>query len=62
MQKGRKGFDFAFAADGDEEEDGQPEVKTVASLGVKKQEFGNELELQSKVRPCRGPLDSGSFA
>lgn len=48
MQKGRKGFDFGFAADDDDPDDGKPEVRTVPT--VRKQEFRSDASL--KVRPA----------
>ena len=47
----KKGFDFGFAAGEDEEDDGQPEVKTVPA--IKMQEF--KPEASSKVRPAQYP-------
>ena len=37
MKKGKKGFDFDFAAEEDDQDDGLPEVRSVPT--VKKQEF-----------------------
>ena len=57
MQKGRKGFDFGFAADDDDPDDGKPEVRTVPT--VRKQEFRSDASL--KVRPAQYP-NTESFA
>ena len=51
MQKGKKGFDFGFAADDDEEDDGAPAVRTVPS--VRRQEFPPDAS--AKIRPAQYP-------
>ena len=53
MQKGRKGFDFSHVAldDDPDQDDGQPEVKTVPT--VQRQQFRSDASV--KVRPAQGP-------
>lgn len=51
MQKGRKGFDFGFAADDDEEDDGAPAVRTVPA--ARRQEFPPDTS--AKIRPAQYP-------